>query len=775
MEAHGSTTASRRTLARALTLVVLAALIPATIMLVLTGLEQRDIARRDALETAQGLARSLAALHKASAGEARAMLSALARTNIVQTRDLPNCAEVFAGILADNPQLTNVFLADAPGRAVASGLAPFTGTDVSDRAYFQRAMASGHFSAGDHIHGRSSGLPIQVFAMPLKAPDGRPDAVLVLSYKLSMYERFLEGYPMPSSARVAFIDSKGVRMLAFPTEPDRTVGTAVSPAVWGRIRTAQSDQGWFSDRRTGGAPGLFVFSRLRLEGDREPFVSVAVSFSNEDIFGRAERNLARNLLLTALAGLLALAVSRRLGRRAILDGVEGLRAAAARLGEGELEARADEARGCLEFRELAGRFNAMAQALQRRQDEVTRSARDLSAMRNLLANLLESMPSAVIGMDARERITHWNRGAKKLTGLEPGQALGRTLTEVFPWLAQRVDHVERGPRDVAPLELTASALPGAEGTRYMDILASPLVANGVDGAVVRVDDVTERVRLEALLIQSEKMNSIGSLAGGMAHEINNPLSGILQAVQIIQRRLDPSAEANRAAALASGADLEILRDYLQRRGIFTFLDTVRESGERAARIVRNMLGFIRKSASARVPVSLPELADKTIEIAATDYDLKKKYDFRSIEIVREYAPDMPLVHCSASDLEQVVYNLLVNAAQAMASRDAPPAPPRLVVRVHAADGMGVLEIEDNGPGMEESVRLRVFEPLFSTKPPGEGTGLGLAVAWFIVVNSHGGDIRAESSPGRGARFVVRLPLAGPEHAESGAPLTPARG
>jgi signal transduction histidine kinase len=106
----------------------------------------------------------------------------------------------------------------------------------------------------------------------------------------------------------------------------------------------------------------------------------------------------------------------------------------------------------------------------------------------------------------------------------------------------------------------------------------------------------------------------------------------------------------------------------------------------------------------------------------------------------------------------VAYNLLANAAQAMGSVDSPSEPPRLTLRIYQEGLFGVFEVEDNGPGMDEDVRKRVFEPLFTTKEPGEGTGLGLAVSYFIVVNSSGGSIQVESEKGKGSRFIIRLPL-----------------
>ncbi len=275
-----------------------------------------------------------------------------------------------------------------------------------------------------------------------------------------------------------------------------------------------------------------------------------------------------------------------------------------------------------------------------------------------------------------------------------------------------------------------------------------------------MDDVTERVRIEEMMVQSEKMLSIGGLAAGMAHEINNPLGVILQALQNIFRRVSPDLPANIRAAEECGIALTSLRQYLEQREILVFMEDIRQSGQRAAEIVANMLSFSRKADGGGSPADLAELLDRTVLLAGSDYDLKKCRDFRQIEIVREYEPGLPPVVCQAGKIQQVFLNILRNGAEAMMAIKDPGRRPRFVLRVAQDQGMVRVEIEDNGPGMDEATRRRVFEPFFTTKPPGSGTGLGLSVSYFIIAEDHGGAMVVESNPGVGTRFIIQLPLAG---------------
>jgi signal transduction histidine kinase len=171
-----------------------------------------------------------------------------------------------------------------------------------------------------------------------------------------------------------------------------------------------------------------------------------------------------------------------------------------------------------------------------------------------------------------------------------------------------------------------------------------------------------------------------------------------------------------------------------------------------------MLQFSRPSESKKLTVSLPALIDSTVELASSDFDLKKKYDFKHIEIIREYDPGLPEVHCVETEIRQVLLNLVKNAAEAMGDQAKPAENPRIVLRARRDGSMARLEVEDNGPGMAERVRKRVFEPFFTTKGQGSGTGLGLSVSYFIITSNHQGTMRVESVEGKGTNFIIELPI-----------------
>ncbi|MEZ4526219.1 MAG: response regulator [Desulfobacterales bacterium] len=395
--------------------------------------------------------------------------------------------------------------------------------------------------------------------------------------------------------------------------------------------------------------------------------------------------------------------------------------------------------------------------------ELTVRNRELEAAKNYVKNIIDALSSVLLSVDREGRIIEWNTEAEKETRMAGENIRGHHVSEFFPCLSRQLDSLRKAVDKGQPFRWEKLPVEVRGEKRYKDVGIFPLTADGYQGAVIQIDDITMRVRIEETMVQAEKMMSVGGLAAGMAHEINNPLGGILQSVQNILRRTSPELPKNEETAAECGTSLQTVRCYLEKRNILNFLESIRESGSRASEIIHKVIRFSRPGESRMAPHNLAEIADRALELAAHDYDLRKKYDFRGIEIVREFDPEMPKVPCMETEMEQVLLNLLRNAAQAMESglsvsaKTAGPKP-RIILRVRREEKMARIEVEDNGPGMEPHIVKRIFEPFFSTKQVGTGPGLGLSVSYYIVTNNHKGTLAVESEPGKGTRCIIRLPL-----------------
>ncbi|MBN2529582.1 MAG: AAA family ATPase [Deltaproteobacteria bacterium] len=413
---------------------------------------------------------------------------------------------------------------------------------------------------------------------------------------------------------------------------------------------------------------------------------------------------------------------------------------------------------------LAAISIANAKYLERRE----KAEKELQAARDYIDSIIDAMPSSLVGVNSDGRITHWNAQAARETSITAAMAAGKPLTEVMPYYRSEVQHIYNVMNGTGEYRKRHHRYRTSGGECIEDITIFPVDAGGVHSAVIRIDDVTSQVQMSETLIQSEKMLSMGGLAAGMAHEINNPLSGIMQSASVLSMRLlDENLPGNRKAAEQVGTRMSDVVKYVQMRSIDKTLELISDSSAQAAQIVRNMLNFARKSTSDFTSVKITDLMEKCIEVASADFDLNRNFDFRKIKIERNYGSDLPSVYCDAGKIQQVFFNILKNGAEAMAEKQTALGlsyHPAFHLRISsdAAAHMIQVEIGDNGPGMSPDVSRRVFEPFYTSKPVGKGTGLGLSVSYFIITDNHKGEMSVMANPGEGACFVIRLPFEEPK-------------
>jgi signal transduction histidine kinase len=384
--------------------------------------------------------------------------------------------------------------------------------------------------------------------------------------------------------------------------------------------------------------------------------------------------------------------------------------------------------------------------------------------RLLLNRTVNAMPSVLMSVDETLKVTGWNDEAEKLTGTPATRAMNSLFSKVFTLFPEWNDIVQQVALGSSAVEKKKQSLYKNDEERLYNFIVYPLIPEQPNGAVIRLDDVTEQAAFESMMVQTEKMLSVGGLAAGMAHEINNPLAGILQNTQVIRNRLTDHNEKNMLDAAECGLNLDALDAYLEKKNIHRLFDAVTGSGMQAAKVVDNVLSFARKEDGTQTTVDAGVLIEDTLALVRNDYNLKTHYDFRKIEVVF-HRPDTALrIHCKVSMIQQVLLNILRNGAQAMSS--AGVASPRIDISLSSGAGMVEIRIADSGPGIEKEVQSRIFEPFFTTRSPDDGTGLGLSVSFFIVTEAHNGFLDVHSTPGEGAVFCIRLPACQEEPNES---------
>ncbi len=365
-------------------------------------------------------------------------------------------------------------------------------------------------------------------------------------------------------------------------------------------------------------------------------------------------------------------------------------------------------------------------------EEQGHRTKELARLKEFNENIIESINVGVMVINLAGRITNWNGALETIYGLGRDQAIGHRITEVFQSemlralreLTARSEWQQGVPVNVYKFRARA-----ADGRDLMlNISLAPLQSktSQTEGTLVAIEDVTERIRLEEQLQQSDKLSSIGLLAAGVAHEVNTPLTGISSYSQMLMQQM-PETDP---------------RHHL--------LDKIYRQTSRASSIVNNLLNFSRVSDSRLVSVDLNHVLDDTIQL------LEAQLRNSDIEVVCNYADTLPPATGNAAKLQQVFMNLILNA------RDAMPQGGRLEITTEADDDSILIRFRDTGSGIAPDHLAKIYDPFFTTKQIGKGTGLGLAVSYGII-RDHGGDILVESQQGEGTLFQITLPLTAARH------------
>lgn len=339
------------------------------------------------------------------------------------------------------------------------------------------------------------------------------------------------------------------------------------------------------------------------------------------------------------------------------------------------------------------------------------------------SRILKSVDLGIYTVDAEMRITSWNAKMEEMSGVPAAQALGRDLLMLFPQLeeegvAQRIRQVlARGKAE--RLRLAHRDFRGE--MRFQKRRIAPLKdAETTTGAVIIVEDVTEFRRLLDQTIESEKLAELGRLSAGIAHEINNPLSVISYAAQLLMRE-EPLAPSQQE-----------------------LLERIDSETDRLKALTGGLLSFSRSREMVRRFTDLNDVVQDVLRL------VKFELTRHQIEARLDLTP-LPLVQVDPNKLKQVIINLIMNAVQAMKGGG--------VIRVETelAGGRVRLQIADSGPGIPAHLHDKVFEPFFTTRAEGEGTGLGLYICRMII-GDHGGELLLDSATGQGATFRLLLPV-----------------
>ncbi len=620
--------------ARLLLLILFATLIPALV----AGwqfLERRDAeiaaARQDLAAAARQVAQALKDTIRATAQ----LHYGLSRARDLDTQDRAACSDFLANVLKEYPQYTGILTITPQGDLFCDSLRTGRALHLTDRRYFQQALASEDPLAVEPAFGRLTGIAVLQIAYAARRETGESKFVLLASLNLekTMQSRS-QSLPRPSAV-IALVDGQGT-VLTWHPGGEKLRGTSIAGSPLFRFARERQGEEVREDIESGGVSRIWAASAL--PEFPAAGLHVLVGVSKQDLLAAANRNLIQALAILGVVWLLVFGGAWMLVELGVRRQAARIIAAVARFSGGDFAARIGKPYPHGDIGDL------------------------MAALDRAFA-LMQAQRDVIEGLNAD--------------------------------LERRV------------VERTAQ----------------------IEAAIRELKDT------EAQLVQSAKMASLGELVAGIAHEVNNPLSFVMNHLDTVERALH-SAAADAGRTLSADAAQKLQKALVRCAEMHNGLERIKD-------LMLKLRTFSRLDQGERVFVDIEENIESVITLL--QYRLRDR-----IQVKRRYGK-VTMLACHPGPLNQVLMNLLSNAIDAIEGEG------QIAVETKTDGPMFVISVSDTGRGMPEAVRERIFEPFFTTKPAGEGTGLGLSISYGII-RDHGGEMEARSVEGKGTQMIVRIPL-----------------
>lgn len=726
-----------------LTLLVMLAVLPALVILLYSGMEQRRQSIESAKREVLLLTHSMVETQQRVARATRQTLSTLALVPAIRNLDVQATGEILQALLERNPDYLNIALSDLNGEVLASGR-PFAGTNLADRKHVREALARKDFAVGEYLLSRTEGatVPAFAFAYPVFDREGNPGGVLSAAIRLDRFAGYYDVSALPAGSFVAVTDHQGIRLFYYPArEETHPVGKPINAAVWDRARKAP-ESGIAVLPGSDGIRRIIAFEHVRFAPGETPYMAMWAGIPEEHVLGAADTVLARNLFFLFLATLLALAISWMIGRNTLVSPIRSLVATTGEFARGNLEARSGLAGKTDELGTLARAFDDMAEAIAMGQQA-------LRERETFIRAVLDNLPVgvAVNPIEPPVRFEYMNDNFPRFyrttrQALADPDAFWEAVYEDPQFREEIKSRVLADCASGEPARMYWPDVPIARrdgSTTFVAARNTPIFDKNI--MISTVWDVTdqksaeaERQKLQGQLVQAQKMESVGRLAGGVAHDFNNMLSVILGYTEMAMNKVPPA---------------EPLRADLQE---------VARAARRSAELVRQLLAFARKQTVAPEVLNLNDVLEAMLKML-------RRLIGEDIDLAWLPASDLWPVKMDPSQLDQVMVNLCVNARDAIAGVGRiTMATENITLDGHSCRNLEdcapgdyiMLTMSDTGCGMDRETLANIFDPFFTTKEVGKGTGLGLATV-FGIVKQNRGLINVSSKPGTGTTFKIYLP------------------
>ncbi len=696
---------------------------------------------REAKSDTARLTYGLAAEFRVLVNSARELGETLAMLPDGRNPDAGKVEPLLKSLIDQNPVYANIVMLDHIGQAWASGV-PLHGKvfSMADRRYFKSVMATGVFSAGEYTMGKTTSKPVLSFGCPIRNVDGTLMGCIAIGFNLEYFKTTFQNAELPPNSIFTFIDHKGI-ILYTSYSPETNIGKPYLPDEFKAMQTKAVDR-TFVGEGVDGLRRIISFTDLRLNDSEPPYLYIKVSIPFAPVAENIRKQLAIHISTIVAAIFVLTALIWYLGRRFILAPIAVVNDALVKVAEGDLAVRLSGRVHVRELKQIESTFDTMISALSENIGERQKAEESLQRHGEFLWTLLETIPSPVFYKDTAGKYTGCNKAFEEFLGLRRNDIIGKTVFDIAPRETAEIYHQK-------DQELLSN--PGKQiyewqvkrkdsETRHVIFYKATLMGarNQIAGIVGLISDITERKHVEEereklkdQLLHAQKLESIGRLAGGVAHDFNNMLMVISGNIELVLEQIDPA---------------QPMHDNLMEA-----LDSARRSAD----LTRQLLAFARRQAIAPQLLSFNEMVTGMLKML-------RRLIGENIDLVWKPGPNLWPVRMDPTQIDQILANLAVNA------RDAIEGVGNLTIETdniiidetycmsHEGFIPGeyvLLAVSDNGRGMDQETLAHLFEPFYTTKEMGKGTGMGLATIYGIV-KQNDGFINVYSEPGKGTSFKI---------------------
>jgi len=707
-------------------------------IIVHSSLTQRDYQENEAKFLTSRLSDQVASEISGFSASTELLLSTLSKLEIVQKRKVHAVHNLLADIIKQYPSYSNLLLLDKSGNLWASAI-PFTKSlSYAERRHVKNALLTGKFSSSEFTIGKLIGKPIFAFALPITDDSGQVNGVAIAAFDLANFTRILKGLKYEKDTTIVLVDHHGT-ILYNALYPD-LIGKAERNDLFARM-AAGPDQSSFNAVGSIGTYRIISYRKLKLAHEQTPYMYVRAAIDHDTALKSANRGLYVNVVLMTAIMLLMLGCATFFANKYLINKIDALQNASRQFAKGNLDVRVSGLVEGGELGELGRTFDAMARSLS--EDIAARKQTEMSLLESeaQLQGAVLNSPFPIMLHAEDGEIILLSHSWEEITGYSH-----EDIPNVFEWTRRAYgndfESVEKNIKQLFELthrvDVGENRITTKNGNiRIWDFSSAPIgcLPDGRRLVISMAKDVTEHHGLEEQLVQAQKMEAIGTLAGGVAHDFNNILTVIDGYGAMLQTYVknDPKA--------------------------LSMLEQILASSHRAGEMTSQLLAFSRKQ----------QLELKTVNLNEIIHGLEKSLRRLIGEHIdcRVHVTMSPLFSVAdRSQIEQVIINLAVNA------RDAMPNGGKLVISseeieidnyssgIHHIDvqgRFGVITVSDTGSGMSPEIQRKIFDPFFTTKEVGKGTGLGLSMA-FGIIKKHNGFINVYSEVENGTVFKMYLPL-----------------